>query len=322
MGDIYFERLQAGAAAWEATNPLEGGDAELIMRLLAPREGEAEYSAPDVSTRDEMIAVSGDQCRIRIYCSTVRRRDRPAVIWCHGGSFFSGDLDMAESDAVAREVSTRADAVVISVDYRLALGIHFPSLHDDVVAAFDWVVDRAEELGIDQTRISLGGASAGGNLAAGAALALRDRARLQPASTLLLYPLLHPVLPVPSDELAAKIAGLSPMLRPSPDLVETVVENYIGMPAAEAPAYAMPGVADDLAGFPPTLIVNSEYDGMRASAELFGTQLRGAGVRVHELVEQEVYHGHLGRGGAAPFIHTVQVMADWLRGLDVGEVAA
>ncbi|GAA5196824.1 alpha/beta hydrolase [Microbacterium jejuense] len=321
MGDIYFERLQAGAAAWEATNPLEGGDAELIMRLLAPREGEATYVAPEVSTRDEVVAVSGDECRIRVYCPPARRPDRPALIWCHGGSFFSGDLDMAEADAVAREVSARADAVVISVDYRLALGIHFPSLHDDVLAVFDWVVDRADELGVDPERISLGGASAGGNLAAGAALALRDRARLQPASTLLLYPLLHPVLPVPSDELAGKIARLSPMLRPSPDLVQTVVENYIGMPAVDAPAYAMPGVANDLAGYPRTLFLNSEYDGMRASAEAFATQLRAVGVEVVELVEPDVYHGHLGRGGAAPFLHSVQVMADWLRGLD-GEGAA
>ncbi|WP_345803001.1 alpha/beta hydrolase [Microbacterium sp. AZCO] len=312
MADIYFERVQAGAAAWESTNPLEGGDAELIMSLLAPREGEAEYIAPEASTSDHTIPVEGGEFGIRVYRPSVQATGRPLLVWCHGGSFFSGDLDMHEADAVAREISKRADAVVVSVDYRLALGIHFPALHDDVVAAFDWAVENADVLGADRTRISLGGASAGGNLAAGAALALRDRGELRAASALLLYPILHPVLPQPSAELAPKVARLSPMLQPSIDLVETVVENYLGMPAAEAVPYAMPGVSDDLSGFPRTLILNSEYDGMRASAEAFAGQLRAAAVHVTEIIEPGVYHGHLGRGGGAPFLHSVRVMADWI----------
>ncbi|MEU1970886.1 alpha/beta hydrolase [Microbacterium sp. NPDC019599] len=312
MGDIYFERLQAGAAAWESTNPIEGGDAELIMGLLAPRAGEADYVAPEASTSDHRLPVAGGEFGVRVYRPLSERPRRSLLVWCHGGSFFSGDLDMHESDAVAREISARADAVVVAVDYRLALGIHFPALHDDVVAAFDWAVDHADELGIDTGRISLGGASAGGNLAAGAALALRDRGGIQPVSTLLLYPLLHPVLPQASAELGPKVACLSPMLQPSADLVEAVVENYIGAPASKAPAYAMPGVSGDLTGFPRTLILNSEYDGMRASAEAFAEQLRRDGADVTEVVEPGVYHGHLGRGGGAPFLHSVAVMAEWL----------
>lgn len=313
MGDIYFERLQAGAAAWETTNPLDGGDAALIMQLLGPRDGEAEYTAPVVPTRDLVFTLDGGEFAARIYEPVAAGADRPLLIWCHGGSFFSGDLDMPEADAVAREIAARAGAVVISVDYRLALGIHFPALHDDVVAAFGWALGHAHELAIDPARITVGGASAGGNLAAGAALHLRDGGGPQPASTLLLYPLLHPVLPTPSEELAPKIAALSPMLQPSADLVQTVVENYIGMPAAEAPAYAMPGVAEDLTRFPRTTIINSEYDGMRASAEAFAAQLRSAGVDVTEKVIAGVYHGHLGRGGSAQFIETIQSMADWVR---------
>jgi acetyl esterase/lipase len=221
---------------------------------------------------------------------------------------------MHEADAVAREVCVRADAVVVSVDYRLAWGLHYPAPSDDVVAAFDWAVARACALGADSARVTIGGASAGGNLAAGAALRLRDRGREQPGSVLLLYPILHPVIPEPSKELAGKIAGLSPMLRPSADLVETVVENYLGVPASQATGYGMPGVADDLRGFPPTMIINSEYDGLRASAERFARQLFDAGVPVTERIEEGVYHGHLARGGGAPFLHSVSAMADWVRG--------
>lgn len=130
---------------------------------------------------------------------------------------------------------------------------------------------------------------------------------------MLLYPLLHPELPDPSEELAAKIEGLSPMLRPSPDLVRIVVENYLGGPVETATEYAMPGLAGDLSGFPPTLIVNSEYDGMRASAERFAAQLRDAGVDIEQTVEPGVYHGHLGRGGSEPFLHSIEIMAERIR---------
>jgi acetyl esterase/lipase len=74
---------------------------------------------------------------------------------------------MPESDMVARELSHRAGAVVFAVDYRLAVeGVTYPVPHDDVVAAWRWAVDEAQRLGVEPRRIALGGASAGGNLAA------------------------------------------------------------------------------------------------------------------------------------------------------------
>ncbi|MEV0341794.1 alpha/beta hydrolase [Nocardia sp. NPDC050713] len=315
MSDVLFDWLQARAADWKSTDPLKGGDAELIQWLLGPRPGEADYVAPETVVRDEILKTDGGDLRVRAYLPKLSVKEkRPLLVWCHGGSFFSGDLDMPESDAVAREICVRADAVVVTVDYRLALGLHYPAPSDDVVAAFDWVVATAAALGADEQRITIGGASAGGNLAAGAALRLRDRGTAAPASVLLLYPILHPVLPEPSEELAGKIAGLSPMLRPSPDLVEIVVENYLGVPASQAFSYGMPGVEADLRGFPPTMIINSEYDGVRASGELFADQLRQAGVPVTERVEAGVYHGHLGRGGGAAFLRSVAEMAGWVRG--------
>ena len=125
-----------------------------------------------------------------------------------------GDLDMPEADWTARQICERAGAVVVSVDYRLCVGgVTYPVPHDDAVAAVRWVRDDAAALGIDPARISLGGASAGGNLAAGATLELRDEDGWVPAALLLAYTTLHAVVPPPSPSLAPLMDEVPPLLR-------------------------------------------------------------------------------------------------------------
>jgi acetyl esterase len=126
--------------------------------------------------------------------------------------------------------TVRAGAVVVSVDYRLAVGgVRFPVPHDDVVAAWRWVAAQASRLGVDPARLCLGGASAGGNLAAGAALRVReDGDAVRPARLLLVYSGLHPVLPEASPELAERLRELPPALRFLPADVERIHANYAG----------------------------------------------------------------------------------------------
>ncbi len=153
--------------------------------------------APDVDVRTAAAPGPHGEVPVRIYTPPASvDTGRPALVWMHGGAFLGGDLDMLEADGVAREVCARAGAVVVSVDYRLCHdGITYPVPHDDAVAAIRWVRDGAAELGVDRHRISVGGASAGANLAAGATLRLRDDDGWQPAALLLAYPVAHPVLP-------------------------------------------------------------------------------------------------------------------------------
>ena len=140
----------------------------------------------------------------------------PCLVWLHGGAFRMGDLDMPEADWTARQICERAGAVVVSVDYRLCVGgVTYPVPHDDVVAAVRWVRDNAAALGIDPDRISLGGASAGGNLATGAALRLRDDDGWVPAALLLAYTTFHAVVPPPSA-VAGAAAGRDPAAAPLP----------------------------------------------------------------------------------------------------------
>lgn len=287
-----------------------GEDQALLSRLEA-QTVEQPYSAPAIAAEDIDVPGPHGPVGIRVYHPNVGGTERPWLVWCHGGAFVGGDLDMPEADATARELAARAGAVVVSVDYRLAVeGIHFPIPHDDVRAAYEWTLGHASPLGLAGRGV-IGGGSAGANLAAGVALRLRDEGRA-PDGVILLYAVLHPELPTPSDELAGKLRLLSRRHRFGTDIFRPVVENYVGGPALEASPYAMPGAAD-LAGFPTTLMINCEYDGLRASGEEFAASLRAAGVDVRELLARDVLHGHINSPWLAQAQASYVDMADFLK---------
>lgn len=226
-----------------------------------------------------------------------------ALVWYHGGAFVSGDLDMPEADAVARGVVSRTGAVVVSVFYRLCLpgsGIHHPVPHDDGLAAFRWTRAHAAELGLNPARIAVGGASAGGNLAAGVTLHAADDGDA-PWQALLAYPVGHAEhWPAASAELAERLAAMPRLLRFTPEMMAAMNGNYLGGPVEDLPAYAFPGdaPAERLAGFPSTYIENCENDDLRASGEELGRQLAAAGVDVETVTCAGVPHGHLNAVGS------------------------
>lgn len=219
---------------------------------------------------------------------------RPCLVWAHGGGFLGGDLDMREADWTARAVCARAGAVVVSVDYRLAVdGVCYPVPHDDVVAAVAWVRDSAADLGIDASRIAVGGASAGANLTAGAVLKLRDRDGWLPSALLFVYGVAHPVVPPASVALAAALAELPPLFSPrSDERDDFLTVNYLGGPVSSADGYAMPALGV-LGGLCPTVVINAEYDRLRASGEAFAAALALAGVDLRQVLVPGVLHAFL-----------------------------
>jgi len=247
---------------------------------------------PAVDVREDVVPGPHGDVPVRVY-SPGGATDRPCLVWLHGGAFRMGDLDMPEADWTARQVCARADAVVVSVEYRLCVGgVTYPVPHDDTVAAVRWVRENAAALGVDPGRISLGGASAGGNLAAGAALKLRDEDGWVPANLLLAYTTLHAVVPPPSPSLAPLLDDVPLLLRFLPETRRGITENYLGGPASAADGYAMPANAV-LEGLCPVLLLNSEYDDLRASAEVFAGQLAVAGVDVRQVLAPGMLHGFL-----------------------------
>ena len=278
--------------------------------------GDPNYRPPQTATHEESVPGRHSPVRVRIY-SPIQAPSalRPGLVWLHGGGFILGDLDMPEADTVARELSHRADTTVVSVEYSLAVnGIHYPIPHDDVVDAWRWVVTNARRLGIDATRLSLGGASAGANLATGAALHLRDERDAQQVRQLLLaYPTMHGVPPPASPELTAKMAEVPRVFRFLPDERSALTNNYLGGEMDPIPGYAMPAEAD-VAGLPPVLLITCEYDDLRASGEAFAAQLEQAGVTTKLRMAAGMLHGHLNLQPTIPEVdRSLQIFAEALK---------
>lgn len=269
-------------------------DPVLIQQIRQFETWDTAAGPPTASTRSESAPGPHGPVPVRIYTPTAEVPvGAPCLVWLHGGGFIGGDLDMHEADWTAREVCASAGAVVVSVDYRLAVGgVCYPVPHDDTVAAITWVRDHAEDLGVDPARIVIGGASAGGNLTAGAALKLRDRDGWVPAALALVYPVLHARVPSPSTVLASTLAELPPVFRTSPGEERPLTVNYLGGPLSSADGYAFAATAV-LDGLCPTLVLNAEYDNLRPSGEAFTAALALAGVDVLQVTVRGMLHGFL-----------------------------
>ncbi|WP_232820359.1 alpha/beta hydrolase fold domain-containing protein [Brachybacterium sp. YJGR34] len=304
-------------------------------------EDEAAFTAPygpaeewDVLTEDRQVPGPHGPVPVRLYTpAAAARAPRAVLVFCHGGGFMHGDLDMPEGDATARGVAGRADVVVVSVDYRLCdeldgrptrsipgtdpgLVIHAPIPGDDVIAVVDWTRSAAEELGIDPDRLALGGCSAGGNLAASVSLRLAEAGRA-PSASLLMYLVSHPLNPEPTAEEAEALEFLPLELSFTPEKMRAMSENYIGRPLEEATAHDFPGLGtpEQLAVLPRTYIEADEYDSLRLGARRYSEQLAEAGVEVEYEVRRGVNHGHLNKLGLPQAAQSMDRMAGLMKEL-------
>ncbi|HEX2856155.1 MAG TPA: alpha/beta hydrolase [Propionibacteriaceae bacterium] len=294
---IYAERLPLIASFDRLyADDFTPEDAAAVASWLEPF-GPPEPTRADVE--DAEVAGPHGVVPVRIYRHADGERSGAGLVWIHGGGFVNGGLDMPEADLVARGLVTRTHAVVVSVDYRLCRdGVHHPVPHDDCWAVYEYVAGHASELGIDPARIAVGGASAGGNLAASVALHGRD-AGLVPWQSLLAYPVAHATLPEFSPELRNATRDM-PRCLGFVERMRDMNENYLGGSLEEhaRDRYAFPGEAHDLSGLPPTYIENCEFDDLRATGERYAAQLADAGVDVTVVTAAGVPHGHLNAIGS------------------------
>jgi acetyl esterase len=253
-----------------------------------------------VTTVDEVVAGPHGPVPVRLYRDATATPTGRALVWVHGGAFIGGTLDMPESNWVSRELAARGIPVA-SVDYTKCLGeVHYPVPSDDVLAAWRHVRGRAGELlGVAADSLALGGASAGGALAAGAVTRLRDTGEPLPANLVLVYPLVHPNGPEASD-----------VLDPSSPHGQLSL-NFAGSTEALRDPQAFAGLGDGH-GFPPTRIVVCERDELRPSGEAFAETLAAAGVDVELRIEANAGHGHIDQPGDAGALRTIDAVTEWL----------
>jgi len=246
-------------------------------------------------------------------------RSGPGLVWAHGGGFAGGDLTMPEADWVASSLADRG-ITVVSVDYRHAgRGFRYPVPSDDLLTAWRWTLEHTEELGIDPDRLVIGGASAGGNLAAGVVLRLLSDDELRtnsalPAGLFLAYPTLLAVQPAPDAALRALLDANPTADRFGPANVRAMYEEYLGGPIDDAPLPAVPGraQASDLAGLPPVLMINDESDELRISGEVFAATLKEAGVPLELATEPGTEHGHLNRPDEPAASASIERVVRWI----------
>ena len=230
--------------------------------------------------RDILVPVANGQIVVRIYAPHTAGTT-PLHVFFHGGGWCAGTLD--ERDPRCRVISAGANCTVASVDYRLAPENAFPVAPEDCYAALCWLVERAADLGIDPDRISVGGESAGANLAAVVCLMARDRSGPT---------IRHQWLDVPATDLTLS----QPSIREVPDgyLLELDAIHeyracYLGDLDRATDPLASPLLANDLSGLPPAWIMSAEYDKLRDDGVAYAHALEAAGVPV----EFQILAGHV-----------------------------
>lgn len=223
-----------------------------------------------VRSVDELVPVADGRITVRVHRSEGRTELLPLHVFLHGGGWCLGTLD--ERDPRCRAVAEGAGCVVASVDYRLAPEHRYPTAPEDCYAALCWLVEHAERLRIDPERISIGGESAGANLAAVVCLMARDRSG--PA-------LKYQWLDVPATDLTLS----QPSHRDLPDgylldhaEIITYRDNYLAEPSQATEPYASPLLAGDLSGLPSAWIMTCGYDHLRDDGAAYAARLADAGV--------------------------------------------
>jgi acetyl esterase len=216
-------------------------------------------------------------------------KPQPALVYYHGGGWVLGNLD--SHDGVCRDIANAAECTVISVDYRLAPEAKFPAAADDAIAAARWIHDNAADLGVDRTRLAVGGDSAGGNLSAVVALHARDNGGPKLKLQVLIYPSADMSSVYPSYE---EFAEQLPLTRTTMDWF---VDLYLRSREKDAKDWrASPLHAKSLAGLPPAFIITAAMDPLRDEGEAFARALLKAGVPVEVKRFDGQIHGFLTMG--------------------------
>jgi acetyl esterase len=276
--------------------------AEARAGMLLRVEPLKPFAPQGVETQDLAIPTGAGPLPVRLYKAAGATGPLPVVVWLHGGGWVLGNIDT--HDNVCRFLAELGPLLVVSVDYRLAPEAKAPAQVEDTLAALHWAAANAATHGGDPARLIVGGDSAGGNLAALAALAARTRGP-KLAGQLLVYP----VTDYPADAHASYAENAEFGLTRAG--MEWFWAHWLA-DGAGPDATTAPLRAADLSGLPPAYVVTSSHDVLRDEGQVYSGRLAEAGaLEVHDHVEGTI-HGFFSMGGLASIAtETLKRAAGW-----------
>jgi acetyl esterase len=282
-----YGRMDLGAAL--VVHSMPGGQADFTPEARrSANEWTRRFFAdadPAVEIRSLTFPGPADEQPLRLY-TPPGDGPFPVVAWIHGGGFWMGD-DLPMWDGTCSRLAKAADALVVSIGYRVAPEHPFPAAVEDSFAGLRFVAEHAGEWSGDPSRLAVMGGSAGGNLAA----VVAQRARDEGGPRLVYQVLVVPALvadggATDSRRDFARGYGL--------DGVADMVAAYLPNSADRTRAWASPLLAERFDGLPPALILTAEFDPLRDEGERYGERLRDAGVVVTMQRYAGAIHGFLG----------------------------
>lgn len=283
--ELNYARLDPELArALEALPPnfgrIDRGNLDKVRETMAAQRVAAPDAAGVSIERGNAAGPDGIDVPVIVYRRPFAS-PQPALLWIHGGGYILGT---AEDDR-ARVIAQALDCAVVSVDYRLAPEHPFPAGPEDCHAVLIWMVANAASLNIDSERIAIGGASAGGGMAAGVTLMNRDRHGPPLCMQLLLYPMIDNLHDTPSGRYVNH-----PVWNQQTSF--NAWEMYLaGTPGLDASPYAAASRAEDLSNLPPAYICVGSEDLFRDEDIDYARRLIDAEVPCELTVFPGLYHG-------------------------------
>jgi len=238
--------------------------------------------APIHSITDRYIPGPTADLHVRIFRPN-QAENLPCIIYFHGSGWTLGFIDLF--NPCLSMLSHESESIVIAVNYQKAPEHPFPGPFNDCYATLEWVVANALELGIDPENISVGGDSAGGNLAAAVALRCRDEGLISLASQLLIYPCTNRDFSTRSYLELAQGYGLSTKS------MQWFWDQYIQDADDADNPYACPARASSFKNLPPTVLITAEFDPLVSDGENYRDLLKRDGVEVVYNEFSGVIHG-------------------------------
>jgi len=245
-----------------------------------------EGSVPLARERDLALPGPHGQVPCRLYLPDDAERP-PLIIYAHGGGFVQGSLP--SWDAMLRDLVRQSGVAALSVDYRLSPEHRFPVALDEMVAMIRLAAREGAGLGIDPSRLAVGGDSAGANLALAAALALRDAGEPALGLMLLIYGVYSTDTESPSWQRFGRGAGLSQTQ------MRWIWETYLERPEQRNDWRAVPALADPT-GLPPTYLIVGSLDPLLDDGHALAARLTTAGVPCELTVYDGLNHGFIRYG--------------------------